>query len=311
MPPTGDTIRICHFSDLHLPLQERVPLHRLMGKRGLGYANLRILRGKTHKLAAFEALLARAACEKADLTIITGDVANLAVEFEYAFIDRLLRGSGLDPATTMVLPGNHDRYTMGSDLRSAFETGMRDWLPPGFDRRAGYPIVRVLGPVLVMGLDTAVWRNAIRSSGHVDPVQVERLRAALRSDEAKYRWPVIALHHPPFCREGRLLRDYRSGLDGASLLTNSLEGTHATVLHGHLHELSRRAMGGLDVIGVTSASNDRGDAKLQLAYHLYTFNRTGLLSAVAVRHWPDRPAADRFERADLPHEVPVNTKGVL
>ncbi|MDD5309901.1 MAG: metallophosphoesterase [Deltaproteobacteria bacterium] len=311
MPAASETVRICHFSDLHLPLQERVPLMRLVGKRGLGYANLRILRGKTHKLAAFEALLKRAASEKADLTIVTGDVANLAVEFEYAFIDRLLRAGGLDPARTLVLPGNHDRYTLGSDLVSAFETGMRDWLPPGFDRRAGYPIVRAVGPVLVLGLDTAVWRNAVRSSGRVDPAQVKRLRAALGGEDARGRWPVIALHHPPFRREGRLLRDYRAGLEGAKLLTGALAGVRATVLHGHLHELSRRAMGGLDIIGVTSASNDRGKAKMQLAYHLYTFDGTGLRSAVAVRHWPDRPAADRFERTDLPDEVPVDTRGVF
>jgi 3',5'-cyclic AMP phosphodiesterase CpdA len=296
-----DAVRICHLADLHLPLPRPIRPWHLLNKRVLGYLNLRLGRSTTHKLSAFEELLDSVAAEGADLTVIVGDVANLSLDFEYEAIGEMLRAVGLEPDNTVVIPGNHDRYTITADSSGAFEQGMAEWLPPGFSRSpAGYPFVQVAGPVELIALDTAVWRGPIRAAGRIDPDQIERTVAAVDRIAAAGRWPVIAMHHPPFRLDGALNRHYRTGLVGYDDFVEALDGRSATVLHGHLHYLTRRSIAGLDVIGAPSASNDCGRPDHQLAYCLYTFDRSGLTAAEVVRLWPDRGGESRIERASLP-----------
>ncbi|MCP4604065.1 MAG: metallophosphoesterase [Proteobacteria bacterium] len=300
-------IRICHFSDLHLPLDNPVHLWKLVGKRFLGWANLRFNRSKTYKLEAFIALLESLVGEKADLTVMTGDLTSLAFEFEFAKVDSIFRRAGLDDETTILVPGNHDRYAVSADLLDSFERGMARWFPKGFSRGRGYPIVQILGPVALIGLDTAVWRNPIRAAGHIGRDQIERLVKILDSKEVSGRWPVIAMHHPPFHLSRVIVRDYLSGLNGLDELISSIQNRSATILHGHLHQFSRRSKGNLDIIGVPAASNDTREEATQLAYHVYTFECTGLKRAEAVRHWPGRTDEKaRFERFELPEDASID-----
>ncbi|MCP4680227.1 MAG: metallophosphoesterase [Deltaproteobacteria bacterium] len=304
---TNKQTKICHFSDLHLPLARPVPPWRLLGKRVLGWANLRFNRGKTFHLAAFESLVGRLVEEDADLSVMTGDLTSLAFEFEFEEVDRILRKVGLDSQKTVVVPGNHDRYAISADFRCAFERGMSDWLPEGFSRERGYPFVRIVGSVALVGLDTAVWRNPARAAGYIGRDQVDRLVALLDSEEFLGKWPVIAMHHPPFHLRTAHLRDYRSGLDGVDYLVRALGDRAATIVHGHLHVTARRRIGNLDVIGVASGSNDAGSPARQLAYHIYTFDSSGLKKAEGMRHWPGRQHEDEnFERFELPTEAPAD-----
>ncbi len=302
MPSDQDArVRICHFSDLHLPLSGSVLPHQLVGKRFLGYGNIRFLRGKTHKREAFVRLLGCLASEEADFVVMTGDVTNLALPFEFAEAEQLFRDAGLTPQNTLVIPGNHDRYTMGADMGAAFEQQMAHWMPDGFSRGEGYPIVRKVGPIAIVALDTAVWRVGTRDAGRVEDGQMERMIEALSSDSIRACWPVISMHHPPFRREENFYKDFMSGLVGTEKLIQALDGRSATVLHGHMHAFSRRRIGDLDVIGVPSASNDKGDEISQLAFHVYTFSRNGLEEAQSVRYWPDEHGEEgRFERIPFP-----------
>ena len=296
-------VRICHFSDLHLPLSSSVPPQRLLGKRLLGYGNIRFLRGKTHRQQPFENLLEHLVSEQSDFVVMTGDVSNLALPFEFAEADRLFRQAGLRPEHTLVIPGNHDRYTMGADVGEAFEKHMARWLPDAFSRVDGYPIVKKVGPIALMALDTAVWRTGIRDAGLVNARQMERIADMLSGDELRGYWPVVAMHHPPFRRREGFYKNFMSGLVGADRFTRAMTGRSATVLHGHVHALSRRRVEGLDVIGVPSASNDTGDPVRQLAYHVYTFTRNGLEKAESVRYWPEDGEHGRFERVVIPESI--------
>ncbi|HUT76823.1 MAG TPA: metallophosphoesterase [Polyangia bacterium] len=290
-------MRICHLSDLHLPLPGPVPRRALLGKRALGLANLRLRRSDTHRLEPFVELLDAVVAEDADLVLIAGDVSNLSLEAEFARVDRLLRERGLAPARTLVLPGNHDRYTPLADLGDAFERGLASWLPVGFRRRFDYPLTRRVGNVVVFGLDTAVWRGPHRAAGRLDPRQLERLADALGRLPADGPWPVIAMHHPPFELEGAFARHYRNGLDGFDALFDAIGDRGATVLHGHLHKALRRRRGAIDIIGVPSASADV-DGEHRLAYHVLEFGAGGLVRAERVRHRPG--GIDRFEREEIP-----------
>jgi 3',5'-cyclic AMP phosphodiesterase CpdA len=289
-------MRLCHISDLHLPLPGPVPGHLLLGKRALGLANLRLRRSDTHRLEPFVELLDAVAAEDADLVLITGDLTNLALDGEFARVDRLLRERGLSPGRTMLLPGNHDRYTPLADLGDAFERGLSAWLPPGFRRSRDYPLVRRVGEAVVYGLDTAVWRGPHRAAGRLDPLQLERLADALRRLPADGPWPVIALHHPPFELEGTFARHYRNGLEGFEGLFEAIGRRGATVLHGHLHRALHRRRGAVDILGVPSASADV-DGEHRLACHLLEFDHGGLVRAERVGHRPGGIA--RFEREEI------------
>ena len=294
-------VTLCHISDFHLPITRSVPPHRLAGKRFFGYANLRFNRSRTHRQAHLESLLNRMTAEAPDLVVVTGDLTSLSLEFEFEEIDLLLKRCGLKPKKTLLIPGNHDRYTPMSDIGCAFEKRLSAWFPEGFSRVDGYPIARRLGPALVVALDTAVWRSTIRSAGRIARDQIDRLSALLESGRARGEWPVIAMHHPPFRLQGPFMRNFRSGVDGLDLFREAIADSHVTVIHGHLHCLSRRKVGNIDAIGVPSASNNTGKERNQIAYHVYEIGRGGLLSARAVRYWPDIEDQERrFESVDIP-----------
>jgi 3',5'-cyclic AMP phosphodiesterase CpdA len=292
-------IRICHLSDLHLPLRTGFSPTWIFSKRLLGYANITLARSRTHKLAPLAALLSAVAAEEADLVIVTGDLTNLALKDEYARLNDLFDEAGLAPSKTIVIPGNHDRYTPGADLTDAFERNMSRWLPAGFDRRAGYPIIRRLGPVAVAALDTTVWRGPIRAAGIVRGPQLERLDGFLEDSAREGRWPLIAMHHPPFDLPGRFLRNYRTGLVGADRLRALLEGRHGTILHGHLHRLGASALGGFGVFGVPSASNDVDTAHGRLAYAVYDLGAGGPIESTVVRADPACTDTAAFGREPL------------
>jgi 3',5'-cyclic AMP phosphodiesterase CpdA len=283
-----------------------VRAYQLANKRALGWLNLRVRRAKTHRLDVLEGLLAGLSEERADLHVVTGDLTSLALPDEMADARALLDRFGLTPDNTVLVPGNHDRYTIAADLSSAFERCFREFTGEPRGRERPYPIFRAVGPVALAALDTAVWRGPIRAAGRIDAGQVDRLVALLDGEGAAGRWPIIAMHHPPFELEGELLRQYRVGLEGRELLDRALAGRTGTILHGHIHELSRRRLGGFDVIGAPSASNDAGDAARQAAYNVYAFDRAGLLDGTIVRYTPDGRGGGKREKLPLPTAARVS-----
>lgn len=295
-------IVICHFSDLHLVPDRPVPPLQLLNKRILGYANLKFNRGRTHKEEYLTRLIQAVASENADLTAVTGDFTSLALDFEFEKISRMLRLCGLAPERTMVIPGNHDRYTVLADKHRAFERGMAAWLPPGFENHVEYPLVKRLGHVCLVGLDTAVWRGPVRAAGEMDDAAIRRLEAVFASEEMKPLIKVVALHHPPFYRGSHMLKHYRTGFEGYKRLLRVLP-PRTLIIHGHTHVASRRLSGDLDIVGVPSASNNTGDERTQLAYNKYIFASDGTYLVEAVRFWPTDDGRDiRTERVMIPSE---------
>ena len=294
------TVRICHVTDFHLPLQAPFSPTWLLSKRCLGFANLVFSRAKTHRIEPFRRLLEAAVSEETDAIVVTGDLSNLALESEYDTVDRELRRAGLSPGDPLIIPGNHDRYTPTADLGDAFERNLGPWLPEGFQRRSGYPLARRIGPAMLIGLDTTVWRGPVRAAGRFDRAQATRMVRLLEEARSDGLWPVIAMHHPPFALDGPRFENYRAGLDGLDLFLEATASFEATVLHGHLHRSMRRRAGGLDIIGAPSASNDFGSAPRQLAYQVYEIGAEGVASAQAVTLWPDGNDDTTFVREPLP-----------
>jgi len=84
------TVRIAHFSDLHVLSLAGVPPTRFLNKRFTGYLNLRLKRHHVHKTAYVRAIAREVKQAKIDHVVVTGDLTNLALEPEFRACAKLL-----------------------------------------------------------------------------------------------------------------------------------------------------------------------------------------------------------------------------
>ena len=281
---------ITHISDFHLPISGTIPLHKLLSKRVLGWANLKFNRGKTHQFEPFIKLLDHLESQDANYCIATGDFVNLALDQEFAFLAQLFRERGFTSDNLGCIPGNHDRYTPGAQMRGDFEKHFSEWLPfPDTPRQ--YPTLKKVGNVAIIGLNTAIWRGPVRAAGRLPKRQLRRLSRILDSIDAGVI-PLVAMHHPPFAIGRHRLKQYLDGMQRFEPLMDLLQNRNAVVIHGHIHVSSDRMCGDVRVIGVPSASNDAGNSEKQLAYNTLRFGPEGLIDASTTRYWPERDIFD-------------------
>src|SRR5258706_4352775 len=198
-------MRIAHISDLHvLALAGAVPF-RLFNKRATGYANLRFRRNHQHKSEIVRAIASHLSTSQIDHVVITGDVSNLALEAEFhavrSVLDDVLR---LPPSAVTIVPGNHDVYTPGAQKKRRFSQYFAPYLTsdlPGFatEQPGGlFPIVKLRGPVAIIGLSTALARLPLIPSCRLGLTQLEALEKSFVSPEIKNRNPVVVFHQTLF-----------------------------------------------------------------------------------------------------------------
>jgi len=289
-------VTLCHVSDFHLPLPASFPVYKLLSKRMLGYLNLKVFRGWHHHRASFMTLLAEMRRTNPDATVLTGDVANLSLAVEFNSVRALLDDAGFTPDNLLIVPGNHDRYTPGAARRKDFDAAMHPWIGDGPDV---FPLLRPLGPIALIGLDSAVWRGPHRSAGRLHRAQLSRLEDLLHN-RLDGRRPVVAIHHPPFRLTDSPLKQYLSGLDNYPRLLEILAGHRAVVLHGHIHRRSDVTINDTRILGVPSASNESADPARTMAFHTLRFDPDGRFAIHATCY---HAGADRFETIALPGDM--------
>jgi 3',5'-cyclic AMP phosphodiesterase CpdA len=284
-------MRIAHISDLHvLALEGAVPL-RLFNKRATGYANIRWNRGHVHKSDIVRAIAARLATSNVDHVIISGDVSNLALEAEFeavrAILDDVL---GIPAASVTMVPGNHDVYTRGAEKHRRFSRHFTPYLvsdlPQYQTSHPGgmFPVVKLRGPVAIIGLSTALARPPFVASGRLGREQLAALEKILATPEVKDRFPIFVLHHP-IHNPPTWLKSRLEGLDDAARLKELLHSlSRGLVLHGHLHRRVQRKLltrgGQIDVVGATSASLIHPSRARMAGYNLYDFSDDGSIVAI-------------------------------
>jgi len=235
-------VRIVHLTDLHYhhPPSPR----RLLSKRVLGLTNLYLGR----RAAAFggasrDAVVGDALALAPDLVLVTGDVSTLATPAEFATAREALEPL-LASAPTVVLAGNHDRYTRGSAREQRMESSFGAWMRGGrwdagrgaWGGPAGHhaPYRYDVGPLTVLALDSA--RPHPMSRGKVDREQLRRLEDALVRCAEEDRPVLLALHYPLLTADGRPYRSPGHGLSGVTELLALLRRRPvAAVFHGHDH----------------------------------------------------------------------------
>jgi 3',5'-cyclic AMP phosphodiesterase CpdA len=233
------SLRILHFSDVHLPFPSgsfRTP-EMLHPKRLLALLNFYLRRGTKYadalqKLEGLRDFLVR---EPVDYLLFTGDTLNFGLEREFTCAaSRLAAMFALARRGALAVPGNHDLYTDRSLVlhRKHFLPLLRGDLPETATP-TGFPLVRWMGADAV-----AIAFNSARpcfafwnSSGRVPTLELDALARLLDRPEIAARRHVFLMTHYPFDEHG-----YFHGLRNSRALLKLLRGRNNLVLlHGHNH----------------------------------------------------------------------------
>ncbi len=193
---------LAHLSDPHLTPVPPAPWMAFANKRITGYVNWWLRRQRLHDMRVLDAILADIAACGPDHVAMTGDLCHvgLAEEFEAArgFMARL--GT---PERVSFVPGNHDAYVAGAleDCLARFS---------GFaasdDQAAGFPFLRVRGPLALIGLSSAVPTLPFFATGALGQPQIDRAEALLDYARARGLIRVILVHHAPHAGGAKPLR---------------------------------------------------------------------------------------------------------
>ena len=260
-----DTVRIAHLSDVHLPPLPPIPLRLLNMKRALGWLNWQRKRRAIHRREALDRIVADVKAQAPDHILVSGDLINLGLPQECVAALAWLQTLGA-PNQVSVVPGNHDIYSwLGNDpgvgrwvpyMRSdeagvALGAVQREKLRGSDSVTGGFPYVRRIGPVALIGLNSAEPGKVGYATGRLGPPQIERLACVLERTGALGLVRLVAIHHPPLVRLGRP----NKGLIDAGLLENVLERAGAElVVYGHNHRRASDRAGRVRIEGIASAS---------------------------------------------------------
>lgn len=299
-------MRVAHFSDLHVLALDGVSRTRFLNKRFTGWVNLRLKRQLKHRPAYVRAIAREITRAKVDHVVITGDLTNLALEQEFEATKQLLEDDlHLDPEHVTVVPGNHDLYTRGALRSRRFSTFFKHYMDSdlpdlGADIGLGrFPVVKLRGPLAIIGLSSAVPRPPLVASGELGKEQIQALARILAHDEVKRRTPVVALHHPAH-NPPSWLKTLVEGLWDARGLLDALAAVErGLLLHGHLHFRVQRPLatraGSVLAIGATSASLDHVDDHRMAGFNLYEFDGAGGVTGVEAHVYDAAKQAFRIE----------------
>ncbi len=232
-------LRLAHVSDLHVPSRWRRAPWLYAGKRAIGALNYKLRRAGQHPLAAVEALVRALADDGTiDHVVVTGDLTNVSLEEEFAaaraFLTPLIERRGA--AFVSAIPGNHDRYTYGSERRRLFEGVFADLMTSEVETGAPFPFVRFRNGVAILGLDSAVATPPFFATGRLGAEQRARLERAL--DDPRVRgasFRVALVHHPPLVEGGGRDRALHRLTDDRELVAIAEGRGIDLLLHGHIH----------------------------------------------------------------------------
>jgi 3',5'-cyclic AMP phosphodiesterase CpdA len=266
------SFKLAHLSDPHLPPLPRARLSELAGKRALGYLNWTRNRRKYYRREVLDALVSDMQRQAPDHVAVTGDLVNLALEAEFAPARQWLGTIGA-PHLVTAIPGNHDAYVRAT--RHRFVEAFGDYASG--DETSGdgaFPFVRRRGPLVLIGLSSAVPTGPFMATGTLGRAQLEALEGVLGALSAEQAFRVLLVHHPLHSdsRPKRLT-------DSAKLIALLRKHGVELILHGHDHIHSTTWFEGPDrkipSIGVPAASALARGRHPAAAYNLYAIERDG------------------------------------
>jgi 3',5'-cyclic AMP phosphodiesterase CpdA len=300
-------MRLAHCSDLHLLSHDGARWLDLANKRWIGAMNLISSRSRHYHVTAFDHMVEDMNAQGIEHVLCTGDVTNLALEQEFKFargkFDMLANG----PEHVTVIPGNHDAYVAEgiAHFASVFDEYHRtdagwEWTeddrdPDDASDDPRWPIVRVRGPIAIIGISTSRQTPWFTAYGRVGAGQLARVKRALDDARLAGRIRVVAIHHPLAGKRAmskiRGLRDHAAfaeviGASGADL-----------IVHGHEHQDLTEALAGpggatIPVRGIASGTYEHNRPDRTARYRIFEI-RDGKIVSDSVRVWSR--SVGRFE----------------
>jgi 3',5'-cyclic AMP phosphodiesterase CpdA len=260
---------IAHVSDVHLsPIDGFTPRHWSL-KRALGYANWLRQRRGSYDRAVLDRIVADIVAAAPDHIAVTGDLVNIGLPQEHINALAWLETLG-PPQRVSVVPGNHDVY-----VRLRRDPGAERWArymasdagepAPGESR---FPFLRRLGPIGLIGVNSAVPTAPLLASGRVGQAQRERLAGLLDSLREEGLFRLVLIHHPPLPGQATRLRALR---DAAELKALLVRHGAELVIHGHNHINTLAWCGSgrmrVPIVGAPAAALARTRTRAPLARH--------------------------------------------
>ncbi|MVA17804.1 metallophosphoesterase [Agrobacterium vitis] len=268
--------KLAHISDIHLGPMPHLTFRELASKRITGYVNWHRNRAKHMVSGTLEALVADIHAKAPDHLTVTGDLVNLASGLEINKAAEWLRTVG-PPATTSVVPGNHDAYVPGAHEKAmhAWYDYVRGDTDPDIWRKDFklWPTFRRRGPVGLIGCSTSIATPPFSASGYFSSRQARETAQLLRQAGEEGLFRVVLIHHPPV----RGAASQHKRMIGIRRFAAAISlGGAELVLHGHTHlntlNWLHNRHGRVPVAGIASASQGPGSKKPQAAYNLFSIS---------------------------------------
>ncbi len=248
--PEGESIRIAHFSDIHVtarPLGWR--LRDVFTKRTTGWMNLRIGRGRRFRDAEkiVEAMMLDVRQRGCQHVVFSGDATTLGFEPEFRAAARCL---GVGPAFQpdhlsspagkpdllpgLAVPGNHDYYTKSAARSGWFERYFASWQKGERVDGHVYPFAQRVGHCWLIGVNSARSNFLIWDArGAVGDAQRKRLGELLRRLDPGPR--ILVTHYPLYLADRKLEIHWRRMRDWEPFRDLLVANRIALWLHGHRH----------------------------------------------------------------------------
>jgi 3',5'-cyclic AMP phosphodiesterase CpdA len=241
--PTGDSVRLIHFSDIHLTARPRGwTLADLASRRVTGWINWYAF-GRAHRFryadrVAF-ALIRDIRQRRPDGIVFSGDATFLGFQRELERATELLRVGDPQLPCGLATPGNHDLYTQAAAQSRAFETRFALWQKGERVDSHTYPFAQRYGHIWLVAVNSAApspwpWD----ASGEVGQAQRNRLRDLLRQLSSGTR--ILVTHYPVRLADGRPETRWHGLRDVEETVRVACEGGIGLWLHGHRHSAYHR-----------------------------------------------------------------------
>ncbi|QQE11535.1 metallophosphoesterase [Planctomycetota bacterium] len=221
-------MRIALIGDIHLYNLQLRP-RQWFSRRVMGHTNLLLNRRFRFNHALLDPLMARIREIKPDIVLCSGDVTTTSLESEFGDIAKYLKPLS-EEITTVVVPGNHDRYTFRSQRKRRMENLLEGVMPDSF------PYYRRLTDHWhLLGLDSAI-PQILMSRGALRKRQLSAFEMQL--GQMSQEDAIVLLCHYPAASPPGVPSSWAHNLAEAHDLRKLLEASPARVLymHGHIHQ---------------------------------------------------------------------------
>jgi len=241
-------MRLVLFGDIHLYRLWLMPW-QLASKRVLGQSNLILNRRKTFRHDLLGKMVDEAIGLDPDMLLLSGDVTTTSLKREFLDVAKVLKPLA-DRVPTVLVPGNHDRYTFRAARSHLIDRMLSDWVPQQFPHTRG-----LTDRWRLLALDAAVPR-VYNARGRLGQVQFEAAKTYVESlDESQ---GLVVLCHYPCALPSHIHEHESHALEERDALRAVLENCRGRVvyIHGHIHKPWHHEVG--DGSGVPFTCIDAG-----------------------------------------------------